>query len=224
MLSALGALHYAILANEDFSPGPWSVETAAAGTLLSSEDVEKAVIGSLSRRPASKVYEHFLGFKQRALQRLSQDIQDPVMRHDNRTLAAIMLLALMDAIESGDGAWKYHLEGAKKLLKGRQEGDHPDGPATQGLFSWLDDFAIDGILMYVDSKSPLFCCLLSSNPVQYPTDGLYLGPPRLPDATLLHLEHGPGSPQATRRDLLGRLPRLPPRSDLSHPRGSLHGT
>ncbi|OJK05037.1 hypothetical protein ASPACDRAFT_110164 [Aspergillus aculeatus ATCC 16872] len=147
VLSALGALHYAILANEDFSPGPWSVENAAAGTLLSSEDVEKAVIGSLSRRPASKVYEHFLGFKQRALQRLSQDIQDPVMRHDNRTLAAIMLLALMDAIESGDGAWKYHLEGAKKLLKGRQEGIHPDGPATQRLFSWLDDFAIDGILI-----------------------------------------------------------------------------
>ncbi|PYH82821.1 hypothetical protein BO82DRAFT_333242 [Aspergillus uvarum CBS 121591] len=147
VLSALGALHYAILANEDFSPGPWSVENAAAGTLLSSEDVEKAVIGSLSRRPASKVYEHFLGFKQHALQRLSQDIQDPVMRHDNRTLAAIMLLALMDAIESGDGAWKYHLEGAKKLLKGRQEGNHPRGPATQGLFSWLDDFAIDGILI-----------------------------------------------------------------------------
>ncbi|PYH45547.1 Zn(II)2Cys6 transcription factor [Aspergillus saccharolyticus JOP 1030-1] len=147
VLSATGALHYAILANEDFSPGPWNAESAAPGTLLSSEDIEQAVIGSVSRRPASKVYEHFLGFKQRALQQLSQDIQDPVMRHDNRTLAAIMLLALMDAFESGDGAWKYHLEGAKKLLKTRQQRNSQQSLATQGLVSWLDDFAIDGILI-----------------------------------------------------------------------------
>ncbi|RAL06679.1 Zn(II)2Cys6 transcription factor [Aspergillus homomorphus CBS 101889] len=147
VLSATGALHYAILANEDFSPGPWNAEGAATGALLSTEDLEEAVVGSLSRRPASRVYEHFLGFKQRALQQLSQDIQDPVMRHDNRTLAATMLFALMDAIESGDGAWKYHLEGAKRLLNGREQGHDDNRAKPQGLVSWLDDFAMDGILM-----------------------------------------------------------------------------
>ncbi|PWY90153.1 C6 finger domain protein Acr-2 [Aspergillus heteromorphus CBS 117.55] len=144
VLAATGALHYAILANGDFSLAPWiSDGPSATDPVLSPEEVERAVIGSMSQRPPSKVYEHFLGLKQRALQQLSQDIQDPVLRNDNRTLAAIMVLALMDAIESGDGAWKYHLEGAKKLLKGRQE----QGTPRHSVVKWLEDFAVDGILL-----------------------------------------------------------------------------
>ncbi|PYH93637.1 C6 finger domain protein Acr-2 [Aspergillus ellipticus CBS 707.79] len=147
VLAATGALHYAILANGDFSLAPWISDVpSASGSVPSSEEVEKAVMGSLSRRPASKVYEHFLGLKQRALQQLSQDIQDPVLRNDNRTLAAIMVLALMDAIESGDGAWKYHLEGAKKLLKGRQD-QVTSAPTHSVVVKWLEDFAVDGILL-----------------------------------------------------------------------------
>ncbi|GIK01691.1 hypothetical protein Aspvir_005729 [Aspergillus viridinutans] len=144
-LAATGALHHAILTNLEFSL-PWSTDGAGdGGTALSSEEVERAVISSMARRPSSKDYEHFLGFKQRALRQLSLDICDPVMRNDNRTLAAIMVLALMDAIESGDGAWKYHLEGAKKLLKSRQQSKSP--VPAQGMMNWLDTFAIDGCLL-----------------------------------------------------------------------------
>ncbi|GFF28502.1 acriflavine sensitivity control protein acr-2 [Aspergillus udagawae] len=144
-LAATGALHHAILTNLEFSL-PWSSDAAGdGGTALSSEEVERAVISSMARRPSSKDYEHFLGFKQRALRQLSLDICDPVMRNDNRTLAAIMVLALMDAIESGDGAWKYHLEGAKKLLKSRQQSKSPI--QAQGMMNWLDTFAIDGCLL-----------------------------------------------------------------------------
>ncbi|PYI10255.1 C6 finger domain protein Acr-2 [Aspergillus sclerotiicarbonarius CBS 121057] len=146
VLAATGALHSAILASGDFSLAPWLSEgSSPTGPSMSPEQVEKAVISSMSRRPASKVYEHFLGLKQRALQQLSSDIRDPVLRNDNRTLAAIMVLALMDAIESGDGAWKYHLEGAKKLLKGRQELG-TSNPA-QHIIKWLEDFAVDGFLI-----------------------------------------------------------------------------
>ncbi|KAF7156613.1 hypothetical protein CNMCM6106_000903 [Aspergillus hiratsukae] len=144
-LAATGALHHAILTNLEFSL-PWSKDaTGDGGTALSSEEVERAVVSSMARRPSSKEYEHFLGFKQRALRQLSLDIGDPVMRNDNRTLAAIMVLALMDAIESGDGAWKYHLEGAKKLLKSRQQSKSPN--QAQGMMDWLDTFAIDGCLL-----------------------------------------------------------------------------
>ncbi|KAL4897242.1 putative C6 finger domain protein Acr-2 [Aspergillus ambiguus] len=145
-LAATGALHYAILANSDFSPMPWSTDgTALTGSLLSSHDVEQAVVSTISQRPASKVYEHFLAFKHRALHQLSRDVGDSVMRNDTRTLAAIMVLALMDAIESGDGAWKYHLEGAKKILKIRERENNPT--QANGMIDWLDTFAVDGCLL-----------------------------------------------------------------------------
>ncbi|EAW09833.1 Zn(II)2Cys6 transcription factor [Aspergillus clavatus NRRL 1] len=144
-LAATGALHYAILTNPELSL-PWSSDAMEeAGTALSSEEMERSVINSMAKRPSSQVYEQFLGFKQHALRQLSLDLCDPVMRNDNRTLAAIMVLALMDAIESGGGAWKYHLEGAKKLLKHREQSKAPT--QTQGMMDWLDTFAIDGCLL-----------------------------------------------------------------------------
>ncbi|PLB53117.1 putative C6 finger domain protein Acr-2 [Aspergillus steynii IBT 23096] len=145
-LAATGALHYAILANCDFSPTPWSNGgTTLAETHLSPQDIEKAVVSSMCRRPTSKTYEHFLGFKQRTLNQLSRDLHDPSKRTDNRTLATIMILALMDAIESGDGAWKYHLEGAKQLLLSR---GHENNPlAKPSITDSLDTFAIDGCLL-----------------------------------------------------------------------------
>ncbi|KAL5365442.1 fungal-specific transcription factor domain-containing protein [Aspergillus floccosus] len=145
-LAATGALHYAILANSDFSPMPWSSDgTALTSAPLSPQDLEQAVISTISQRPASKVYEHFLTFKHRALHQLARDVGDSVMRNDTRTLAAIMVLALMDAIESGDGAWKYHMEGAKKILNVRQRGSNP--AQANGMMEWLDTFAVDGCLL-----------------------------------------------------------------------------
>jgi hypothetical protein len=49
------------------------------------------------------------------------DLHNPAMQKDGRTLAAIVLLAFIDIFESGSGAWSYHIEGAKKLLKDRPE-------------------------------------------------------------------------------------------------------
>ncbi|KAF9893091.1 hypothetical protein FE257_012502 [Aspergillus nanangensis] len=145
-LAATGALHYSILANSDPSPMPWSSDGNAITSAASSpEDAETAVISTISRRPSSKVYEHFLGLKQRALHQLAQDIGDPILRNDTRTLASIMVLALMDAIESGGGAWIHHLEGARKLLTIRQREQTPS--QASGMIDWLDTFAIDGCLL-----------------------------------------------------------------------------
>ncbi|KAE8148129.1 hypothetical protein BDV25DRAFT_158966 [Aspergillus avenaceus] len=145
-LAATGALHYALLASGDSSPMPWlSNDAAVTGTLPSPQDVEKAVMRSMSRRPASQLYETFLKFKHRTLRQLSLDLKDPVKQNDNRTLAVIMVLALIDAIESGDGAWKYHLEGAKQLLTTRARA--VSSSRTQGIIDWLDTFAIDACLL-----------------------------------------------------------------------------
>jgi hypothetical protein len=141
-LSATGALHYALLYHEEFSPAPLSPDGSST-TTLSLQELESAVTNSVTRRPASKVYEHFLAFKQRALHQLSLDIRDPARQNDDRTVAAIIVLALVDAIESGGGAWKYHLEGAKNLLKCREYGPHA-GHAQEIMH---DTFAIDGCLM-----------------------------------------------------------------------------
>lgn len=144
-LAAMGALHYVISANGDTSPMPWSGETLFTNNKPSSpEEAGPAELNSLSRRSSPRIYEQFLGFKQRALQQLSRDISDPVLRNDNKTLTAIMILALMDAIESGHGAWKYHLEGAKQLLQSRE---HDKPSKTQTILNWLDDFAADGCLV-----------------------------------------------------------------------------
>lgn len=144
-LTATGALHYALLYYEEFSPDPWSSGDSSNATPMSLQELESSVTNSVARRPASKVYEHFLSFKQRALSQLSLDICDPEKQGEYGTVAATVVLALLDAIESGGGAWKYHLEGAKNLLKSREHGFPPDN--TRDIMDWLDAFAIDGCLM-----------------------------------------------------------------------------
>ncbi|PLB38503.1 putative C6 finger domain protein Acr-2 [Aspergillus candidus] len=145
-LTATGALHYAIMAHDDGSLMPWSADgTNLTGSWLSVQEVEDAAMSSMARRPSSKAYEQFLGLKQRALQQLSRDIEDPVLRNDTRTLITIVVFALMDAIESGGGAWKYHLEGAKRLLQTRQQDNNRN--QAQGIIEWLDTSAIDGCLI-----------------------------------------------------------------------------
>lgn len=123
---------------------PWPGERLSANGLSLPEEAGPAELSTLSQSSFAGVYEQFLGLKQRALFQLSRDISDPISRNDNKTLAAIMLLALMDAIESGRGAWKYHIEGAKKLLQSREIGNTSQ---TRSMMDWLDDFATDGCLM-----------------------------------------------------------------------------
>ncbi|KAL4810033.1 fungal-specific transcription factor domain-containing protein [Aspergillus unguis] len=144
-LAAMGALHYVILANGDSSPVPWPGERLTASGIVSPpEDTGPVELSALSRRSVSTAYELFLGLKHRALHQLSRDISDPVSRSSNKTLAAIMLFALMDAIESGRGSWKHHLEGAKKLLQSRE---HDSIGQTHNMMNWLDELATDGCLI-----------------------------------------------------------------------------
>lgn len=142
-LSAMGALHYSLISNSDSSLMPWSsYNPISSADDLSAEEIGNFVTPAGDRRPASKAYQHFLEFKQRTLAQLSKDLVNPVMQKDDRTLAAIVVLALLDLFESGSGAWSYHLEGAKKLLKSR-----PENQLRQGILQGLETFAIDGCLM-----------------------------------------------------------------------------
>jgi hypothetical protein len=109
---------------------------------MSVEEIEDIVAPASSRKPTSQAYHHFLEYKQRALRQLSMDLHNPAMQKDGRTLAAIVLLAFIDIFESGSGAWSYHIEGAKKLLK-----DRPENGPGQGILDDLDAFALDGCLM-----------------------------------------------------------------------------
>ncbi|CAG7983471.1 unnamed protein product [Penicillium salamii] len=142
-ITALGALHYSLLSESDSSLLPWSSgNLATANSNLSVEEIEDIVAPASSRKPLSQAYRHFLEFKQRALHQLSLDLQNPATQKDGRTLAAIVLLAFLDIIESGSGAWSYHIEGAKKLLK-----DRPESGLGQGILEDLDAFALDGCLI-----------------------------------------------------------------------------
>ncbi|KAJ5773975.1 hypothetical protein N7457_008871 [Penicillium paradoxum] len=142
-ITALGALHSSLVSESDSSLLPWSSgNLAMADSTLSAEEIEDIVAPASSQKPTSQAYQHFLEFKQRALRQLSIDLQTPAMQKDGRTLAAVVLLAFLDLIESGSGAWSYHIEGAKKLLKNR-----PENSMGQGILDDLDGFALDGFLI-----------------------------------------------------------------------------
>ena len=142
-LSAVGALYFSLISNSDSSMMPWSSHNPlSANSLLSPTEIENMIIPTSSRRPSSKAYHDFLEFKQRTLHQLSKDLANPVTQKDDITLAAIVVLALLDLFESGSGAWSYHLEGAKKLLRSR-----PENKVGQGILQGLETFAVDGCLM-----------------------------------------------------------------------------
>lgn len=154
-LSAMGALHYSLMTNSDSSVMPWtSYDPTPGPSHMSPEEIESMMMPASARRPTSQPYQHFLEFKQRTLGQLSKDLTNPEMQNDDRTLAAIVVLALLDLFESGSGAWSYHIEGAKKLLRSR-----PENELGKGILQGLETFAIDGCLMYV-TRCP---CALHSN-------------------------------------------------------------
>lgn len=153
-LTAMGALHFSLRSQSDSSLMPWSYHDISSPTSqLTAEEIENMVTPAGSRRPSSKAYQHFLEFKQRTLAQLSRDLINPAMQKDDRTLAAIVVLALLDLFESGSGAWSYHIEGAKKLLRSR-----PENQFGTSILQGLETFAIDGCLMYVQ-QDPIFTYL-----------------------------------------------------------------
>lgn len=99
---------------------------------------------SFSAQPSNaQAFSHFLGLKQRALRQLSIDVSRPSTRNDDRTIAAIFVLILLNAIESGNGAWKYHLEGAKSILRDKLLLSANHSTTTEGI----DTFVIDSCLI-----------------------------------------------------------------------------
>lgn len=144
-LCAMGAVHYSLMEGSDSSVLPWSSHNPlTTDTLLSSEEIQNMILPSNSRRSPSKAYQHYLEFKQRTLSQLSRDLLNPATQNDDINLAAIVLLALLDVFESGSGAWSYHIEGLKKLLR-----DRPGNKIGRGILQGLEEFAIEGCLMYV---------------------------------------------------------------------------
>lgn len=143
VLSAMGALHYSLISNSDSSMMPWSSQNPlSANSLLSSEDIENMIIPTSSRQITSKAYHHFLEYKQRTLKQLSKDLSNPAKQNADITLAAVVILALLDLFESGSGAWSYHIEGAKKIMRSR-----PESQFGQGILQGLETVAIDGCLI-----------------------------------------------------------------------------
>lgn len=142
-LSSMGALHYSLATTSDSSTMPWSKQNIlAADTKLTPEEIESFISPTGAKRPPTKAFQHFLEFKQRTLNQLSKDLCNPLAQQDDRTLAAIIVLALLDLFESGSGAWSYHIEGAKKLLR-----DRPEDDLGQGILQGLESFAVDGCLI-----------------------------------------------------------------------------
>jgi len=142
-LSSMGALHYSLTTTTESSTMPWSKQNLLTpDTQLTPEDIESFISPTGAKRVPSKAFQHFLEFKQRTLGQLSKDLSNPLAQKDDRTLAAIIVLALLDLFESGSGAWSYHIEGAKKLLR-----DRPEDELGQGIIRGLESFAVDGCLM-----------------------------------------------------------------------------
>ncbi|KAK2766789.1 hypothetical protein FQN54_006103 [Arachnomyces sp. PD_36] len=150
-IAASSACHYAFndISNQNLSVLPPISESSWAFPATPSQDptvqlVAKDLPESLAISPA---YEHTLRFKHRALHRLSESLNDPIKRADDRTPAAILLLIMLDSLESGGGAWRSHLEGAKTLLQDRSRvsalAQRPDGAQTHAMVKELVSFVID---------------------------------------------------------------------------------
>lgn len=145
-LAAIGAIHHAYMFSNDFQfPLPSVNEATDAQTSRSLLNLgRQRQTASFSAQPVNaKSFAHFLSLKQRALRQLSIDVSNASTRNDDRTIAAIFVLILLDAIESGSGAWKYHLEGAKSILRDRLLLTANHSTATEGI----DTFVIDSCLI-----------------------------------------------------------------------------
>ncbi|KAH8695511.1 putative C6 finger domain protein Acr-2 [Talaromyces proteolyticus] len=139
-LAAIGAIHHAYMSTCDyqFPLLPVSDEIAETSALSLSRPAQSLV--PFSAQPVNcKAFEHFLSLKQRALHQLSKDVAQPATRNDDRTIAAIFVLILLDAVESGNGAWKYHLEGAKSILRNRLLTANEYSMMTEGISTFVID-------------------------------------------------------------------------------------
>lgn len=156
-IAASSACHYAFndISHQNLSVSPPVSESSWAFPVTPSQDptiqlVAKDLPESLSISPA---YEHALRFKHRALRALSKSLRDPAERADDRVPAGILMLILLDSLESGGGAWRSHLEGAKSLLQSRGQslalGKKPQESQAETPLEGLANFVIDSCISYV---------------------------------------------------------------------------
>lgn len=113
-IAAIGAFHSLYTVHHQNQPSNY--HHAPRLTCLTDDHEEFA------RSPNSVVrtnYRHALMFKQRALQSTKRSLSDPRTRGQEATIASVVLLVVLDMVESGGGAWKMHVDGAKSLLQAR---------------------------------------------------------------------------------------------------------
>jgi hypothetical protein len=155
-LAAIGAIQFAYKSENH---GQFLIDAAAGD-----EASLKAGMALMKPRD-TKAYEHFLRLKQRALHQLSAEVSHPLARIDDRTVAAMFVLILLDVIESGNTSWMYHLEGAKNILRSRFSGNRL--PSTDGI----DAFVVDACLITEIMGSTLARPGVLSRPFYSPSMG-----------------------------------------------------
>lgn len=85
-------------------------------------------------------YDNALLFKYRAIQGLSQALNNLELSQRDTTVASAFLLIFLDLVESGSDRWNYHLEGTKKLVAQTQPqtGVQRDlGQTVQGIRGFI---------------------------------------------------------------------------------------
>lgn len=156
-LAAVGAIQ---LAYKPDSHGQFLIDAAAG-------DEASFKSGTTLMKPRdSQAYEHFLRLKQRALHQLSAEVSHSLTSIDDRTVAAMFVLILLDVLESGNSSWMYHLEGAKNILRSRFSNSNML-PSTDGI----DAFVVDSCLITEIMGSTLARPGVLSRPFYSPSMG-----------------------------------------------------
>lgn len=99
-----------------------------------------------------------LWFKYKAIQGLSQALNDAALCRQDTIIASAFLLIFLDLLESGSDKWNVHLEGIKRLIAQIQP---PSSTGTQQGLSQtvqgLRDFIARQIYLYV--SQPLYASI-----------------------------------------------------------------
>ncbi|KAF7586990.1 hypothetical protein BBP40_007882 [Aspergillus hancockii] len=97
-----------------------------------------------TRSEFKSAHHDALLFKYKALQGISQSLNNSTSCRKDTTVASAFLLIFLDLLESGSDKWNFHLEGVKKLIapiqlrRGSQTGRGQDlGDTVQGIRDFI---------------------------------------------------------------------------------------
>ncbi|KAL1955740.1 hypothetical protein VTO42DRAFT_8138 [Malbranchea cinnamomea] len=155
-ISAVGACHYMHMCNRNVSLSSLMNVPSRLRALP-----KHRVDPDNPNQDVWSVYQHFLMFKHRALRLLRQDLADPSKRADSTIIASILMLLTLDMVESGQGDWKVHVEGAKGLIKtrlGQLTGNLEENVALELILPIIDSFEtfLTGTFMTIDIMGSTF--------------------------------------------------------------------